>query len=618
MSDNQTPQYRVSPFATPSWWQMGRDSRIPSTHILLNTTYLINEARAVLQPQRYDLYTKCLLYGFPTFTTLEPRNHIIHNHRVLLHTKQGQAVTDQLIKLKQMGALHTTPPTGPIPGTHTFIANAAIKVKIDPVTFNTKDKFRCTLDGSAPGRKDYVPKVDCQYTTTRIINIMADALYYRVWAGSLLDYEAFFNYLHRHSTQIPSNAIIWDIGQGWQCHYLLTHGFGEAHTPAAADLHGDTLQKIQQRHINHHTLYHHVLHRRVDDTLILHGTVPQITGTSSILRTLEHDAKIAITTFTNVCKLAKQPLQNTKTDETNHISRFDGFDFKWDFHYNHSQHKGAIGYPADKQHKLLPLLTQALSTKSITRKTAESLTSSLEYATQVLYYYRPYLPPIRHSWLRLPHDHIKVTFTPAARSALQKFQSLFQHKRTLYVPFTHFFDDPHGPNIQLWTDASGNRGIGGYACISRSTKATPMFFTTPIQPSWNLHMDTHLAGISSTWLELVGLLYALHTAGTQWRHTSIQWTTDSSPAHNAMHNHNSSTPAINKLLEAIFTHCTRNSIHISTTWVARKFNKGADLLSRLEVQLFLTSYPNYTSHQKQVPKQATIIATSSLLSPHPQ
>jgi hypothetical protein len=45
-------------------------------------------------------------------------------------------------------------------------------------------------------------------------------------------------------TQHKFPAInIWDIGQGWQCHYLLTHGFGEAHTPAAADLHGDTLQK---------------------------------------------------------------------------------------------------------------------------------------------------------------------------------------------------------------------------------------------------------------------------------------------------------------------------------------------------------------------------------------
>jgi len=125
-------------------------------------------------------------------------------------------------------------------------------------------------------------------------------------------------------------------------------------------------------------------------------------------------------------------------------------------------------------------VTNADTVPLFRRDTAESITSSLEYATTALPHLKTRIPPIRQCWQHLTNDHSIVKLNPEAHTCVRHWYNLFTNLTSLYFPFANLFERPH--DIEAFTDASGKHGFGGHA--------PGLFFCEPLQEDWNLHLDT--------------------------------------------------------------------------------------------------------------------------------
>jgi hypothetical protein len=466
---------------------------------------------------------------------------------------------------------------------------------VDVVTkYQLKDgewitKLRPTLDGSQPGRKEWVDPSLTQYTTQHLFEAMAFSRQHHIIGGSLVDYTSFFTILNRNIQDIPSNCVFWQLpGEEWKFHYIHGHAFGEKTTPFSADVLASLLQKIQTHHIDKRCEYRHFLIRRVDDTMILHSDTLRVDITTPT-RTPKQDAKVALTIFAAVCARAGVPIQHTKTKRCEMINIFDGYAFCWG--------TNRIGYPSDKASKLIDFIDRILkiadqsqhqraakkNKTSVFRngptlyKLLQSVVGQLEYAALVWFYYRPLILPIRHCYQYLDPKHTP-TVSPTAYSALTKFRYIASQPQAAWVPIQHYFVNHHGPSVRLWTDASGEYGIGGHTHYEDTTR---LCFAKLIPQGWKLHDSTIRKGISTTWLELLALYAILIQQGTNWNNYTVHWYTDSLACNLIVQNTASKIPSVNQLLHLVYLHCSKHTIQIAPTWVPREHNKLADMLSNI-------------------------------------
>jgi hypothetical protein len=585
------PTYTTREPVQPSLpWHKPVSSILPPFSQQLNTQFLTTHAYQFLSPQRAKFVKLSLQNGFPSFNVMPPIDFYNTPNKVQPFTPMGDVVTKYLKTFQDKG--HLLSYSSPVlPGTHTFAIDIVAKVKFDNNGIQST-KYRPVFDGSQPGRKEFTLKKELQYTNQSIYELMAFALSHNVIFGSLLDYEAFFTVLNRNYNDVASNCVYWDMGDGFKFHYLLSHGFGEAHTPFCADTLGALLQTIQQHEINTTCDYQHFLIRRTDDTLVTHST------TRSQLSLLHNatpqspymDAQQAIHTIHTVCTNAAVPIQNKKTKIAETTSLFDGFIFNW------SLHGGSIGVPQDKKKKLLLTIAQVrhkfrtnrtdpnhkFFTKLSSTKIIESLVGQLEWASQVFYYLRSRIPAIRATNFHSAWE--KPQLSSQAKESLEIFHNVCDFPGHTYVPFSNYFEQ--SPSFTIYTDASGKDGIGGYS----TTPGSRYFFTESIPTEWNLHLTTSLTNLSSTWLELFALFIVLTIHGTTYANASIQWFTDSNACTKAMRNCASNQTQLNLLLIPIFHLLTKHSICITTTWIPRTSNTGADDLSKFHIQEFCDTH----------------------------
>jgi hypothetical protein len=581
-------------------WHHNTNSILPEFTQQLNTNYLINQAIKFLSPQRAEFVALSLLYGFPSFNVMPPVDFYNTPNKVQPFTPKGDIVTKYLKTFQAKGHLLSYPQPV-LPGTHTLAIDIVEKTKFhDDGTQSTK--YRPVFDGSQPGRKEFTLKNQLQYTNQSIYELMAFSISYHTTSGSLMDYEAFFTVLNRNHNDVASNCVHWDLGDGPKFHYLLSHGFGEAHTPFCADTLGSLLQTTQQHEINTTCDYKHFLIRRTDDTLVAHSTTrSQISLLHNATpRSPKVDALHAMQIIDTVCNHATVPIQHKKTKIAEHTSLFDGFIFHW------TRNNGSIGIPQDKKHKLILTIAQVRYKFKNGRepthkffsilshsKLIESLVGQLEWASQVFYYLRARIPAIRSVNYRSPWH--KPTLSQQAMDSLTVFHNACDLPGHTYVPFTHYFEQP--PQYTIYTDASGKYGLGGYS----STLRARYFFSAPIPEGWNLHLSTSNSKLSSTWLELFTFFVVLTMKGKNYANSSIQWYTDSHASTTAMHNCASNTPHLNALLIPIFHILTKYSISVTTTWLSRDSNTGADALSKLNVNEFCKTHNFHLNEQVSVP-----------------
>ena len=561
--------------------------RLTST---LNLKLLRGWASQYLSGPAQSYALNCYTHGFPTRSRAPPLMDIAAPNKVQPGTPAGAAVDERLARLAERGRLISTD----IPlvrGTQTLQYTHASKVKVGP-DLKPKIKHRAVVNGDYPNdgtsRKAWVNPGDIAFTVLfTIVEICAFALRFDVVAASLFDYVAFFETLPRALSEIASSATFW---RG-KFHYSRDHVFGERATPFSANVHATVLQAAQQDWVNRVTVQLHQICRRTDDLMCMHP------------RADIESAPRAVEAIKLACRAARQPLQDNKEVIIAPRVLFDGLAFDFP--------EKALGYPAQKQLRLVFLLGRALGVSDATtisrlpsdvrnaahallaahkelasvsdapqvlrRMELESITSSLEYAVIAIVNLRSRIPPIRACWQHLKSDYALVDLSEEARVCLNLFYKLFLDVEDIWYPMANLFERP--PDTALTTDASGKHGFGGHA--------SNFFFCEPVRPAWNLHVQRLPKDLSTAWLELGALFLALHCAVPTWRNKVLLWTTDSEAAVGAWRQGRSKSPPINALLWATQRQCTKLGLCIIPRHVPRSANKEADALSNQDINKFL-------------------------------
>ena len=234
--------------------------------------------------------------------------------------------------------------------------------------------------------------------------------------------------------------------------------------------------------------------------------------------------------------------------------------------------------PEDKLQKAKDLVKSALSKTSISKEELDSLIGFLCFAAKVVV-------PGR-AFLRRLFDH--------QAKATGLYIHLNQEIRADLLWWHHFLPKWNGiqiihiqrPVVRLWTDASGNYGIGGYIITqNQSFSALPVTqlyseqFTSRLRPKHiNVKEMTAILRALQKWLPIIqGSRLILHcdnfavAAGV--RKTSIRGS--------AMHP-----------LRAIAMLAAINDIQISSRWIPTKANHLADLLSRGKLTTIANKFPH--------------------------
>ena len=116
--------------------------------------------------------------------------------------------------------------------------------------------------------------------------------------------------------------------------------------------------------------------------------------------------------------------------------------------------------PVDKLTRLQAALGQWANRKSATLQELQSLIGTLQFACKVIAPGRPFLQRIIHltKGIKFPHWHIRLN------SGFRKDISMWQHFLQNWNGVSLFLDTraTSPPELQLYTDASGSLGYGGF------------------------------------------------------------------------------------------------------------------------------------------------------------
>ena len=454
LHDGPSTYFTAPPAPQTFPWEVSPEEVFGRLTSTLNLKLLRGWARKYLSGPAQSYALNCYTHGFPTRSRAPPLMDIAAPNKVQPGTPAGAAVDEQLARLAERGRLISTD----IPlvrGTQTLQYTHASKVKVGP-DLKPKIKHRAVVNGDYPNdgtsRKAWVNPGDIAFTVLfTIVEICAFALRFDVVAASLFDYVAFFETLPRALSEIASSATFW---RG-KFHYSRDHVFGERATPFSANVHATVLQAAQQDWVNRVTVQLHQICRRTDDLMCMHP------------RADIECAPRAVEAIKLACRAARQPLQDNKEVIIAPRVLFDGLAFDFP--------EKALGYPAQKQLRLVFLLGRALGVSDATtisrlpsdvrnaahallaahkelasvsdapqvlrRMELESITSSLEYAVMI----RDREPEVENS----THPSLLATSQVGLRAgrSLRRGQSLPQpFLQTLFGRRRHLV--PHGQLVR--------------------------------------------------------------------------------------------------------------------------------------------------------------------------
>ena len=473
-------------------------------------------------------------------------------------------------------------------------ADSKIKVGADGAETT---KYRPYIDGRATrheGRNlgDWCHPRNRQYRADNIHDTITMLIDADAAAVNVHDYKGFHTYMPRRIETVPRNCICWRRrGADHPTYiYIKDDVFGQVPTPAKVERHACLLQTVQEQRISDLLGRPLKITRRTDDSLIA-------------LKAAEHPrADEVADVFRSVCDDAGQPIQRKKDVIAATKFKFDGYWFDLGHHPDnrHGGHPGAIGIDAGEARKILHQLTDAI--KGTDRKHIEQLVGVLEWVAAVHPHLRALINTVRRAMYAVKADNDPVTGDAETTADLQRLTRHFQPGPPKMVPFYRLYllTDPE---IDMWTDASGTDGCGGYM--------DGMFWTEPLLESQRLDAemmardegDEELS-LCTGYLELLALYYMVLTAGHRLRHKIVRWTTDATVAANAWTKQSSKHHASNRLLAALGDHCTTHGILIQSRWWPREQNHLADSLTHADTSTFCRLARTSPREQVRVPRRA--------------
>ncbi len=240
--------------------------------------------------------------------------------------------------------------------------------------------------------------------------------------------------------------------------------------------------------------------------------------------------------------------------------------------------------PSEKLVRLQLLLKRWINYKFCKKKDLESLVGHLQDASRVVHSGRTFT---RHliDLLKKAHHHTARSFSRLnveARSDILWWHSFIQHWNGLSMMQQ---TRKNNPDVVLTSDASGSWGCGAY------------YDRAWFQYQWS----TYTAEYSITVKELLPIVLAAAIWGPLWENQSILCRCDNEAVVCILGTGTSRDPTVMGLLRCLHFIAAKFNLLLSAVHLAGKANSLADALSRNNLTLFLTNYPQANSKASPIP-----------------
>ena len=243
--------------------------------------------------------------------------------------------------------------------------------------------------------------------------------------------------------------------------------------------------------------------------------------------------------------------------------------------------------PEDKLSALLAELDTFTHLHTCTKRQLLSLIGKLAFACKVIPAGRIFLRRLldtAHSAENLS-DQIPIT-----KEALEDIH--WWQKFTRSWNGVAFFLNPTwtpAPELQLFTDASGTLGFGGYWNGAWFSQAWP----------------PHLLSKPIEWKELYAIVVACETWGSHWSGKRILFHCDNQAIVHVWDSGLSRSPDLMHLVRALFFVAARNNFNVMVRHISGVDNMLADALSRLQLARFRSLAPRADPAATPIPARLT-------------
>ena len=231
--------------------------------------------------------------------------------------------------------------------------------------------------------------------------------------------------------------------------------------------------------------------------------------------------------------------------------------------------KQEVSVPADKLISIRRKIIEALQSEKVSLKSLQSLIGSLSFICKAVSPGRAFLRRLIDLSCGIKKSWHMIRLNSGAKSDLQMWQLFLAHfNGTTIFPnqLWHTNDD-----LQLFTDASGGVGFGGF------------FNGKWFQGKWpNSTSNTH----SIAWMEFFPVVVAIVLWGDGLKGKRIIIRSDNEAVVAIVNKQTSKCPRIMKLVRFFVLQCLKRNLAFCARHIEGKLNDIADALSRFQMERF--------------------------------
>ncbi|XP_068761877.1 uncharacterized protein [Montipora capricornis] len=250
--------------------------------------------------------------------------------------------------------------------------------------------------------------------------------------------------------------------------------------------------------------------------------------------------------------------------------------------------------PLDKLIRAKQALQQWLHRKSATLKELQSLIGTLQFACRVVAPGRAFLQRIISLTKGITNSRWHIKLNGEFRKDISMWLTFLTHWNGVSLFLGG--DVLSSPDLQLFTDASGSHGYGGYR--------NGEWFQAPRLPQ---HLLNPTMGISIDWQELFAIYIACYLWAPSWSGKHICMWCDNLPVVSIINSKRSKSPRIMDLVRAITILTLEHNFSFTARHIPGLDNSIADSLSRFQMDRFRHLAPNASPFPCAIPLSATSI-----------
>ena len=283
----------------------------------------------------------------------------------------------------------------------------------------------------------------------------------------------------------------------------------------------------------------------------------------------------------HICKTLNIPLHPDKTLGPDTVMTFLGITL--------DSNLMQASLPREKIDRILEMFNSFTNKRSVSKRDLLSLLGHLNYASRIILPGRSfvsYLLRLAHSVKELFH-HVKLT--QDCRSDINMWSYFLTHWNG--ISFFYDSNPTAASDIELYTDASGSYGYGGYY--------QGKWFSVPWPDDLPKLGD---ADMSIAFMELVPIVTAVYIWSHAWSGKRILFHSDNQSVVHMIQKGRSRSHLIMKLMRRLTLCCAQGNFTVSTVYVNTKLNSIGDSLSRSQMDRFRSLAPHADRMPTPVPR----------------